>query len=424
MFRIETIAIGDELLTGRIADTNSAYVAGRLFPRGQRLDRITVVADDESQMRTAFSEAAARAQVVICFGGLGPTSDDKTAAVAARFLNSTLIEDAASLERLHAFLKARGRPETPQVRKQIQLPRGARPLLNSVGLAPGFAFAVGETDFYFLPGVPAEMKVMFSDFVLPELEQRLVAAGAETLFSHTWKCLGIPESELQRRMDATEAALPPQAYLGYRTRFPENHLTLYWRSPVIARSPKGDEATPPEFLQQADAISHLVAEWAYTDEELELEDLILRELKGTGKTVAFAESCTGGLCAQRMTRVPGASENVWGSAVVYQVDAKRVLLGVEAGSPEDAVSADCSRRLAENLKARSGCDIAAAVTGYLGPSGGTDQDPVGTIYICVVGEVMIERRITHPGLNREASGWGASTYVLNEIWNYLKKNGK
>lgn len=412
MFRIETIAIGDELLTGRIADTNSAYVAGRLFPRGQRLDRATVVADDEAQMRTAFTEAGARAQVVICFGGLGPTSDDKTADVAARFIGSSLVEDAPSLARLKVFLEQRGRVETPQVRKQVKLPDGARALPNSVGLAPGFAFTVGETDFYFLPGVPAEMKAMFSDHVLPALEKRLAAAGAETLFSHTWKCLGVPESELQRRMDATEAALPANAYLGYRTRFPENHLTLYWRA-------KGER--PSAFLKQVDAISRLVAEWAYTDEELELEDLVLRELKSRGRTIAFAESCTGGLCAQRLTRVPGASESFWGSAVVYQIEAKQALLGVKVDSDEAAVSADCSRRLAESLKARSGCDIAAAVTGYLGPAGGTEKDPVGTIYICVVGDYLIEKRITHPGLNREASGWGASTYVLNEVWNYLRK---
>lgn len=412
MFRIESIAIGDELLTGRISDTNSAYVAGLLFRRGQRLERSVVVPDDEAAMRNIFAEVAARAQVVICFGGLGPTSDDKTAQVAARFVDANLIEDAPSLARLQGFLRQRGRTETPQVRKQIQVPEGARVLPNSVGLAPGFALTIGSADFYFLPGVPSEMKAMFCDHVLPAIERRLAAVGAETLFSHTWKCLSIPESELQRRMDPTEEALPPNAYLGYRTRFPENHLTLYWRAP-------GER--PAAFLKQVDAISRLVAEWAYTDEELELEDLVMRELKRQGKTLALAESCTGGLCAQRLTRVPGASENFWGSAVVYQIGAKDVLLDVKVGDPDEAVSADCSRRLAQSLKERSGCDIAAAVTGYLGPGGGTEKDPVGTIYLCVAGDFLVERRITHPGLNREASGWGASTYVLNEIWNLLRK---
>ncbi len=410
MFRIETIAIGDELLTGRIADTNSAFVAGLLFRRGQRLERTVVVPDDPTEMRSAFAEAAARAHVVICFGGLGPTSDDKTAEVVAKFLGGTLAEDPESVTRLKAFLSKRGRTETPQVRKQVQVPVGARALLNTVGLAPGFSFRYGETDFYFLPGVPIEMKAMFTDRVLPELGARLLEQGAETLFAHTWKCLGVPESELQRRMDSTEAALPDNAYLGYRTRFPENHLTLYWRA-------RGKE--PVEFRKRVDAIGHEIAEWVYTDEDFELEELVLRELKKTNQTLALAESCTGGLCAERLTRIPGASENFWGSAVVYQNGAKASLLGVELEHPDDAVSAECTRRLAEGLKARSGCDIAIAVTGYLGPSGGDAKDPVGTIYICLAGEYLVERKIFSPGLNREANAWGASTQALNEAHNYL-----
>jgi nicotinamide-nucleotide amidase len=406
--RIETLAIGDELLTGKISDTNSAFVAAELFRRGMRLDRCQVVADEDSAIVSMLRDCGARADYVICFGGLGPTSDDRTAQCAADALGVQLVDDPTSMERLLAFAKKRNRSMTPQLLKQVKHPAGTGVLPNTVGLAPGFSCRIGTARFFFLPGVPAEMKPMFLASVLPELERELLILGGEKFLSRVWKCIGIPESELQRLMDPIEASLPKQAWLGYRTKFPENHLVLYWRS----RGP--DDAA--SFEAKVPEIRSLLGGLVYTEDDTELEEMVLRKLREKKLTLAFAESCTGGLCSQRVTKVAGASENFWGAEVVYQNAAKKTLLGIELETPEQAVSAKCSRELALALREKSGVDVALAITGYLGPTGGTAEDPIGTIYIAIASIAGLkETRISAPGTHRDIMQIGASTHALNQL---------
>jgi nicotinamide-nucleotide amidase len=163
---------------------------------------------------------------------------------------------------------------------------------------------------------------------------------------------------------------------------------------------------------------------SYTEEEKELEELVLDELQNQGLRLALAESCTGGLCAQRITKVAGSSRSFWGSAVVYQVAAKEVLLGVKVGDEAQAVSAECSRQLAQQLRERAGCEITAAVTGYMGPAGGTAESPVGTVYIAVQGDSLQETHLTVLGKHREGNQWAASTHVLNLVLKYLREHKK
>ncbi|MBY0370141.1 nicotinamide-nucleotide amidohydrolase family protein [bacterium] len=411
--KIETIAIGDELLTGRTADTNSAYVAGELFSRGARLERTQTVLDDAADIVSAIKRSSESADFVVCFGGLGPTSDDKTAAVIAQLLGTSLVQDSFSLKRLEEYALKRKRVITEPMLKQVLYPQGTQPLPNLVGMAPGFACQIGQAHFFFLPGVPSEMKGMFADSVLPKIEAALRKSGTERLFTSSWKLIGIPESELQRRMDAIESELPKNAWLGYRTRYPENHLTLYWR----ALEDPG--AAKHAFVER---VRGLVKDFCYTETDVEIENLVLERLKSQGLHLALAESCTGGLTAQRLTKVSGSSEAFWGSAVVYQVAAKGVLLGVHLPNEQAAVSAEASMLLAEALKAKSGAAVCAAVTGYSGPGGGTESDPVGTFYLhLITPRAAIARRISHPGLNREANQWGAATYLLCEIYAALNE---
>jgi len=413
VLRVETIAIGDELLTGRTSDTNSTYVAAQLFAHGARLERTQTVLDQPADILGALQTAAHDADFVVCFGGLGPTSDDRTAEVVAGFLKTQLVEDPLSLGRLEEYVRKRKRVMTEALLKQVRFPEGTQALPNLVGLAPGFACSVGKARCFFLPGVPSEMKALFSASVLPEVVEALAARGLPRLFSHTWKCVGIPESELQRRMDAVEAALPAEAWLGYRTRYPENHLTLYWKAASDPGAARG---------KVLKAISALIHEVCYTEADAEIENLVLDRLRSAHQSLALAESCTGGLVAQRLSKVGGSSEAFWGSAVVYQIEAKQKLLGVKLADPLEAVSADCSRRLAESLKKKSGAAVAAAVTGYSGPGGGTDADPVGTFYLHILSDQgTVAKRVSHPGLNREANQWGAATYLLCEIYALLGK---
>jgi len=413
-FRIETIAIGDEILTGKISDTNSTFVANTIFNNGYRLDQQTVIPDVDETIIETLKNLSQRCDVIVCFGGLGPTSDDKTAECVATLLGSDLAQHAPSKAHLERVYRERGREVTASALKQILYPQKARPLPNSTGMAPGFAAEIGKALCFFLPGVPAEMKPMFTDHVLPALRERARSRGvpAGQIFSHVWRCLKIWESELQRVMDPVESELPAGSWLGYRTKFPENHLTLYVR----------DDGTPKArdtFNHWQKKIREILKPWTYTEADKDLEVLIAEKLGTEKASVALAESCTGGLTVQRLTRIPGSSQRVWGGVVTYQRAAKNTCLGLDLTSDESTVSAECTRQMAEAVRRKSGCKYGAAVTGYLGPTGGTEKDPVGTIYICVVGEKRYEERLTVTLRSREEAQWGAATYLLRLLYSAL-----
>jgi nicotinamide-nucleotide amidase len=413
--RVETIAIGDEILTGKISDSNSTFVADHLFQIGQRLQRQNVVPDEFPEMEAILKECSERCDLVVCFGGLGPTSDDKTAECVANMLGTTLVEHLPSKERMLRYYEQRSRTVTKQSLKQVLYPQLSEPLANDVGMAPGFHCRMGRCEFFFCPGVPSEMRPMVTKNFIPAVEQRATKDGlGGSVLSHSWWCLGIWESELQRLMDPIEAALPPGSWLGYRTKTPENRLTLYARD-------SGPDARSL-FEEWKVKIRECVSKWSYSEENLELEDIIASGLKKRAWRLALAESCTGGLAAKRLTLVPGSSDRIWGSYVCYQVAAKDRMLGVKLQSSEEAVSLDCTRRLAEAARAKSGCDMAAAVTGYLGPTGGTDCDPIGTVYLAVSGPGNSEQRVTVSTRSREEAQWSASTYLLNLIRLALEQN--
>ena len=403
---IETIAIGDELLVGKISDTNSQFVANQLFSLGARLNRASVVPDDFVEITQALNESSKRAKVVFVFGGLGPTSDDKTAECVAKILNCKTVEHLPSKEKLLSFLKKRGREVTPATLKQILYPEATEVIPNPKGLAPGFFFNLGESTLFFLPGVPMEMEAMVSETVIPKVKQLLKLSK---LRSHNWRCLGIHESQVQELMGPIEKLLPPGSYLGYRTFFPENHLTLYW----------GEECGNSGFDEFQSKIRELLKPWAYTEGDRELEKVVVDELLLQKKTVAFAESCTGGLTVQRLTRVARASEVVWGGFTSYQLDAKTKMLGLNFSEPEEAVSQKCSTDLACEAKKKSACDYACGVTGYMGPSA-SEKDPVGTVYLSVLGGRLTEKKITMPTSDRFRAQWGASSYLLLSLLEALR----
>jgi len=409
--KIETIAIGDELLTGKIADTNSAFVAEQLFRRGLRLDSISVIPDTIPALHEKMNERGGVADVVICFGGLGPTSDDKTAEAVATLVGGDIVIHEPSKKKMLEFYKERGRQVLPAAMKQVHFPEKSEALPNEKGMAPGFTVRHKKCQFFFLPGVPMEMKTMFAQEVLPRMK-----VGDAEILSHQWKCLGIWESELQSKMDAVEKALPPHAYLGYRTRFPENHLTLYWR-PL-----QNDKSSFEAWVAKIRAI---LSPYTYTEKPDELETLVLDQLKLRGDRIAFAESCTGGLAAHRLTQIPGASAQVWGGVTTYRLEAKAKLLGVHVESEEAAVSAKCARDMAEAIARVSGCAVGAAITGFMGPTGGTEENPAGTVYLCVVGYGnIVEKRFILSTRERAQTQWGAATNLLAAVLTLLETSEK
>ncbi|MCB0403156.1 MAG: nicotinamide-nucleotide amidohydrolase family protein [Bdellovibrionales bacterium] len=410
--RIETLAIGDELLTGKIADTNSQYVAGQLFANGLVLSATSVIPDNPDVILSYFNSLSERADVVVVFGGLGPTTDDLTVDCAARAIKSDTAIYFPAKERLEKMYADRRRTVNADALRQVRYPRNAEPFANGVGLAPGFTMSLGKCRFYFLPGVPAEMRPMVEDSVLPGILG--IAGKTARLLSHSWHCMGIAESVLQGLMHPVEAKLPAHARIGYRTSPPENEVVLYYQN-----LPDGNGMA--EFEKLCGEVRSAIGTYAYSERYDTLEGAVVSTLRALNQRIALVESCTGGLVTHRLTRIPGSSNVVWGGYAVYRVEAKAEMLGVTLQSEAEAVSKACSLRLAQQALKSSGCDVAAAITGYMGPDGGTDKDPIGTIYMAVVNRSRVaERRAIVDRPERERKQWAASAVLLDEILRFIQ----
>lgn len=397
--KIETLAIGDELLTGKISDTNSTFISKELFSLGLSVQKTTLILDRDEDIEKTILEISKRADYAICFGGLGPTSDDRTVDCVSKILKCQKTLHEPSYERLKELYATRKREVTSQALKQVYYPALAKPLSNSKGMAPGFEIKIDRCVFYFLPGVPVEMKAIFNEHILETFSKVSTQHKLEKVFSHTWRCMGIFESDLQKLMDPVEESLPENAWLGYRTVFPENHLTLYYR----ANEKKEDWNTLVE------KIGRLTRSFSYSENNEELEQVIVKTLIEKKMTIAFAESCTGGLCSQRLTRVMGCSKVLWGGVNLYQFSSKNNLLDLDIQNAQDAMSLETSNLLAEKIKQISKCSIAVSITGAL------EEKDMSKIYMVILGDKKIEKEMTLAPRSRYELQWGASSQVLNLV---------
>jgi nicotinamide-nucleotide amidase len=372
---VELLAIGREILDGRVIDTNSVRMAEALRRKGLVPRYAQKVDDDADRIVEAFGIAQRRAQVILVTGGLGPTSDDITAACMARFLGVALEESAGAFRVLEAALARRQRPLTPANRKQAQLPKGAEVLDNPHGTAAGFVVREGGRVWAFMPGVPREMQPMLEEQVLPLLPTSLAYR------SRSWATQFTAEAALQDLLRTLIEKLPPWLELGFQTRFPENHIGLYGDCVDVDRSELFDKT--------AAAISQTLASDCFSEGETlgSLEAEVVRLLIQRRAWVSTVESCTGGLVAHRLTEIAGSSAAFWGSRLVYDNTAKtRAGLAPQILGTHGAVSEECARALAEAglrdlIEAAPDADTrplyAVATTGIAGPGGGTAEKPVG-----------------------------------------------
>ncbi|MFM1873941.1 MAG: hypothetical protein RL398_3363 [Planctomycetota bacterium] len=372
----EVVAIGDELLHGGLLDTNSKWLAGALERVGVTAQRFTVVGDEPGAGRDVIGEACRRADVVLLTGGLGPTLDDRTRDVVAELLGGELQFDEASWQEIRAWLHGRGRPVPDSNRRQAMLPPGARALSNPVGTAPGFAVRIGRAMVFALPGVPSEMMAMAERHVLPAVA---ALPGLEPIAQVWLRILGPSEAALGERIadwmhPGRNPAVGITASGGLLT------IRIVGSAASHAAAVAACEATAAE-------LRPLVGEWLFAEGHAELPELVVRALATAGATVAFAESCTGGLLASQLVDVAGASEVLRGAVVAYANEAKRDLLGVpqEVLASHGAVSEACVRAMAEGARTRFGATFAVATSGIAGPSGGTAEKPVGTVCFALAG---------------------------------------
>lgn len=413
---VEIITIGDEILSGDILDTNKQYLSERCWLNGLAVENHTGVRDEESRIAEALIRASERADVVLCTGGLGPTVDDFTIEVAAKTFGVPLIEDKDVLNYLVDLLKKRGRELSPNNRKQALIPDGGTAFVNETGTAPGIYFRFNEKHFYFMPGVPREMKHLFENFMLPHiLALRRDPVHYESVVLKTF---GETEAALDRALtdlfkDRVNIA---NARTGFRVAFPEIFIKLStWDA---------DHAKARADLNAVrEAVEARIGRFVYAHGiDVTMEGEVVRRLKTLGKTCAFAESCTGGFIANKLTNVSGASDVFWGGIVSYANGVKTKLLGVPESviARYGAVSAECAEAMVRGIHASSGADYCAAVTGIAGPAGGTPEKPVGTVHIATLCDGVLTNKAYHFPYGREMFKSVVAAVVLKR---FMDKSG-
>ncbi|MGH7482884.1 MAG: competence/damage-inducible protein A [Longimicrobiales bacterium] len=386
---VELLTIGYELLLGAITDENAAWLARSLGQVGIRVSRHTTVGDDPAAIGDALSAALARSGIALCSGGLGPTVDDVTRPAAAALFGRELRLDTAVLAAIRERFERRGRPMPEINRSQALVPADARVLPNSRGTAPGLVLEdAADRLAILLPGVPGELRGLFRDEVLPLLRARLGGIGP-AVEHHVVRTTGIAESELAERVADLISDVPT----GSVAFLPS------W-SGVDVRLTSWNQAQAAADAGVAEAVAARVAEHVYAASERDLAEVVGERLRHLRLSLAVAESCTGGLVAQRLTEAPGASSFLIAAIVAYANAAKERLLGVrtETLAACGAVSREVAREMADGARAVAGADIGIAVTGIAGPEGGSGAKPVGTVWLAAtIGERSVEEALLLPG---------------------------
>jgi nicotinamide-nucleotide amidase len=371
------LSIGNELTLGETVDTNSAWLARRLAEIGISTTAHVTVADEREAIRRALGEACGRAEVVLVSGGLGPTADDLTRFALADLLGTELVRDEASVGQIAAFFRIRGRPMPEANVVQAMIPAGAVAIENTCGTAPGIRTRHGHTDIFIMPGVPREMQVMYERDVLPALRPK---SGGAVIGRRILWCYGAGESDIGMQI----------ADLMQRGRNPTVGTTAQQTIIGVRIHAHGHSPEQTDGLLDADAaeVRRRLGDLVFGQDDDTLADVVGRLLIDRKRTVATAESCTGGLIAKHLTDVPGSSTYFRQGYVTYANEAKVELLGV----PQDliaahgAVSPEVAGAMATGCRQRAGTDYALSVTGIAGPTGGTPDKPVGLVYIGLADE--------------------------------------
>jgi nicotinamide-nucleotide amidase len=371
MRSVSILATGSELLDGRVVDTNSNFVAKELSERGLKLKRVLVVDDDIGELVAGLTELSRVSDFIITSGGLGPTSDDLTRDMVAKFFGVGLAEHPDGVAHLEQFFAKRNRILDAQNRRQALLPVGAQMVPNANGTAPGFAMAKpGGPTVVSLSGVPREFKAMFLETVLPMIES--AGGSAEQLQRATMKTFGLPESTIGKLVEALH--LPKEIVVSYRAAFPEVH--------VVLKAPKSFNLAP----HVAAVEGALSKETIFSTDPADTFITALQKLfLSKGLTIATAESCTGGMVSEILTRTPGSSAVFQGGVVAYSNAAKEDLVGVSRQTlhQHGAVSAETVRELARNVREKFKTSYGVSISGVAGPDGGSDEKPVGTFFVGV-----------------------------------------
>jgi nicotinamide-nucleotide amidase len=369
----ELLTIGDEILYGQIVDTNSQWMSVELDKVGITVVRKTTVGDIESEILTAFAEAEQRADIILITGGLGPTSDDLTKPLLAKYFNCDLKIHDEALAEITEFFKSRGRELTQLNRQQAALPAACEKITNPVGTAPGMWFNKGDKVFMSMPGVPHEMKKMMTEQVLPRLSKKY---QLPVIHHQLIRTIGIGESFLADKISDWEKSLPEHIKLAYLPSLGEVKLRLTCFG-------NSKENLKEEADQLTEKLKVIVGEHIYGFGENTIEIVIGKLLREKKLTLSVAESCTGGYVSHQITTVPGSSDYFKGSIVAYANEIKMSALEVNENTLNKfgSVSEQTIVEMAQQVRKKFNTDIGVATSGIAGPEGGTPEKPVGTVWI-------------------------------------------
>lgn len=366
------ISIGDELLIGQVVNTNAAFIAEKLNEVSVEVHNIMTIPDDESEIYKSFRESFNKSDIIIATGGLGPTHDDVTRSAVCKFFNAELYSNAEVRVNIEKFLRERNRTWSDAAESQTLVPRGVTVITNKYGTAPGLLFEKENKYFIVMPGVPHEMESMMNDFVVPFFQKRSIG---KVVIHRTLKTNGIPESVLAERLgnikeiigNAKLAFLPSP--FGVRLR-----ISIVGSDFLLCES---------KVKEIENKIRDKAGKYIYGVDNDEMEEVVGRLLKERKLRIAAAESCTGGLIANRITNVSGSSSYLERTVVVYSNESKIDLLNVpkELIEKHGAVSKEVAKAMASGIRKIANVDIGISTTGIAGPTGGTPQKPVGLVWI-------------------------------------------
>ncbi len=406
------ITIGDEILIGQTMNTNAAFIGGRLTDLQIPVIKTSVVGDEEDAVISEFTAASQMADIVIVTGGLGPTHDDITRRCVVKYFGTQLTLNEDVLQDIKNMFAKRGRELTKLNEDQAYIPQTAEAIHNYRGTAPGMWIEKDEKIFIAMPGVPFEMEAMIDDFVIPRLKEKLSDSGKVVIMKNLITT-GIAESSLYERLDNLTEILNDA-----KMAFLPSQYGVKMRITVEAE----DERTANDKLIEIEQqIRAKVGRYIYGKDNERLEEVVGRLLTDRGLTVAIAESCTGGLISHRLTNISGSSKYFERGLITYSNGAKVELIKVDEDFIQNfgAVSLEVCRQMAEGVRAVSGTDIGLSATGIMGPTGATEDKPVGLVYIGVCDENICTAKEYRFGNDRILNKDKASQAALDLLRRHL-----
>ena len=411
---VELVNTGSELMLGRVLNTHQQFLCRRLADLGHVVSRQVAIADTGAEIQNAVREALGRADLIITTGGLGPTSDDITRELIAELLGKKLIENKNVLTHIEQFFAQRNRPRPAKTSVETFVPAGAEVFLNATGTAPGLAIKIEPNPFrpdkktswlVMLPGPPRELRPMFDNQIVPLLKREF---AEEIFICRTLRSSGVGESRVQELVEQDLQPLVRQGLeIGYCARPGAVDVRLVASGATAARLIHAGEASVQKNLG--------ANIFGFDDDEI--ENVVVQLLNAQKKTLALAESCTGGNIAHRVTNVPGASAVFLGGLVSYADVVKEKFVGVRAETlaAHGAVSEAVAREMAVGAREKFGADFALGVTGIAGPSGGTVEKPVGTVFIALATASGVEVKKFLNAWDRETFKQVTATQALDRL---------